>query len=114
MVLKKRLYDLRVDGDMTQYELAERLNLKASAVSKYEKGITEPSISTLIKIAEIFNCSVDYLLGLSDDKNRYSSKKFTLKEVNIITRYRELSLENQIRIDERINALLDKQNLIFR
>ena len=44
MEFSVRLKELRVDNDMSQTELAEKLNLKASAISKYEKGITQPSI----------------------------------------------------------------------
>lgn len=47
MEFSVRLKELRVDNDMSQTELAEKLNLKASAISKYEKGITQPSIDTL-------------------------------------------------------------------
>jgi transcriptional regulator with XRE-family HTH domain len=109
MELKFRICDLREDADMSQKELAAMLNLKSSAISKYEKGLTQPSISALIKIAEIFNVSVDYLLGLSSIKNPYSSDKFTPKEAEIITKYRKLTKENQIRIDERIGAMIDGQ-----
>ena len=109
MDLKTILYDLRVDTDMSQKDLAAMLNLKSSAISKYEKGLTQPNLSTLIKIAEIFHVSVDYLLGLSSIKNPYSSDKFTPKEAEIITKYRKLTKENQIRIDERIGAMIDGQ-----
>ena len=54
MEFSVRLKELRVDNDMSQTELAEKLNLKASAISKYEKGITQPSIDTLKNLAEIF------------------------------------------------------------
>jgi len=109
MDFKSRLYSLREDADLSQKELAERLNLKSSAISKYEKGLSQPSIPTLIKIAEIFNVSVDYLLGLSSLKNPYSTDVFTPKEAEIITKYRKLSKENQIRIDERMGTMIDGQ-----
>ena len=69
MEFSVRLKELRVDNDMSQTELAEKLNLKASAISKYEKGITQPSIDTLKNLAEIFSVTVDYLIGMSDIKN---------------------------------------------
>lgn len=109
MEIKMRLYDLREAADMSQKKLAEMLNLKSSAISKYEKGHTQPGIPTLIKLAEIFNVSVDYLLGISSIKNPYSADKFTPKEAEIITKYRKLSKENQIRIDERISTMVDAQ-----
>lgn len=109
MDFRKRLHDLRADKDMGQTDLGALLNLKNSAISKYEQGTTQPSITTLIKMAEIFECSVDYLLGLSDRKNPYTTSNFTPKETEIIARYRRLSKDNQIRIDERISTMLDLQ-----
>ena len=109
MDFQNRLCHLREEHNMKQIELAEQLNLKASAISKYEKGLTQPSIQTLIKMGEIFECSVDYLLGISSVKNPYSSDRFTPKEAEMITKFRQLSRENQIRIDERIGTIIDGQ-----
>ena len=109
MDFQNRLCHLREEHNMKQIELAEQLNLKASAISKYEKGLTQPSIQTLIKMGEIFECSVDYLLGISSAKNPYSSDRFTPKEAEMITKFRQLSRENQIRIDERIGTIIDGQ-----
>jgi transcriptional regulator with XRE-family HTH domain len=109
MDFSTRLYELREATDMKQSELAEKLNLKPSAISKYEKNLTQPSLSTVIKIADIFKVSVDYLLGISSVKNPYTQEKFTPKEAEIITRYRKLTAENKIRMDERMSAMLDSQ-----
>lgn len=54
---------LRRSADMTQSELADRLNLTRQAVSRYEKGDSFPDISILVKIAEIFHVSIDDLIG---------------------------------------------------
>jgi transcriptional regulator with XRE-family HTH domain len=104
-----RLKELREDADMKQTDLAGKLNIKPSAISKYENNHTQPNYLTIIKIADVFNVSVDYLLGVSSVKNPYTAEKFTPKEAEIITRYRRLNKENKIRIDERINAMLDAQ-----
>ena len=104
----KRLINLRESKDMTQKELAEIIGFQSGAISKYEKGTSQPSIRTLIKIAEIFKCSVDYLLGVSSIRNPYTPDNFTPKEAGIIARYRKLTKENQIRIDERIRAMIDE------
>jgi len=109
MKLSKILCDLRESADMKQNELAEKLNLKPSAISKYEKGHTQPNIATLMMIAEIFKVSIDYLLGASSAKNPYTQENFAPKEIEIITRYRKLTDENKIRIDERMSAMLDSQ-----
>jgi transcriptional regulator with XRE-family HTH domain len=109
MDFKTRLNELLDEIDMKQSKLADILNLKSSAISKYKIGLTQPSIITLIKMADVFKVSVDYLLGLSSIKNPYAKEAFSPKEAEIIARYRRLIKENQIRVDERISAMLDGQ-----
>jgi transcriptional regulator with XRE-family HTH domain len=57
------LSTLRRNADMTQSELADKLNLTRQAISRYEKGDSFPDISILVKIARIFNISIDELIG---------------------------------------------------
>jgi len=54
---------------MSQFELAEKLGVSQQTISKYEKGLREPDNATLVKLSEIFNCSIDYLLGRTDVRN---------------------------------------------
>jgi len=58
-----RLARLRKEHDITQNDIAERLNISPQAVSKWENDITSPDIDTLIKLSEIFGVSVDELVG---------------------------------------------------
>jgi len=62
-VFCKTLKKLRKSHNMTQDELAEMLSLSRSAISLYETGRREPDYSILTKLADIFDVSVDYLLG---------------------------------------------------
>lgn len=57
---------LRKQYDMTQSELADRLNLTRQAVSRYERGESFPDISILVKIAEIFAASTDNLINAGE------------------------------------------------
>ncbi|SHE36065.1 Helix-turn-helix [Caldanaerobius fijiensis DSM 17918] len=59
----KTLKKLRKSHNMTQDELAEMLNLSRSAISLYETGRREPDYTVLTKLADIFDVSVDFLLG---------------------------------------------------
>ena len=54
---------LRLQDNMTQEQLAQKLNLTKSVISAYETGLRLPSYDVLIRIAKIFNVSTDYLLG---------------------------------------------------
>ena len=68
MFFKERLKQLRTETETKQEALARYLNVGISTVSMYETGQREPSLDILIKIAEYFNVSVDYLLGVKNEK----------------------------------------------
>ena len=59
----KNLQILRKNAGLTQRKLAEKTQIPKTNIGHYELGITQPSIENLIKLADFFNCSVDYLLG---------------------------------------------------
>ena len=69
-----RLKDLREDSDYTQAMLAKMLNCKQQAYSNYEKGLRELPYEQLIKIAEIYKTSTDYILGLTNIKKPYPKR----------------------------------------
>ena len=64
MKFSTRLKELRIKHRLTQDELGNVLKVTKSCISCYEKGIREPSLDMLIKIAEYFKVSVDYLIGV--------------------------------------------------
>jgi len=67
--LYQKLRDLREDNDLGQKDIAELLSVSQATYSRYESGILDvPSIS-LIKLADFYKVSVDYLLGRTDTKN---------------------------------------------
>lgn len=63
----KRLRDLREDRDLTQAKLGEVLSCSQRVYSNYERGDIDIPTSTLIKLANFYNVSVDYILGRSDN-----------------------------------------------
>lgn len=65
----KRIKDLREDKDLKQKYLAKYLNCSQVCYSRYELGTREIPISILIKLAKFYNVSIDYLVGLSDNKD---------------------------------------------
>lgn len=62
------LKKIRQDNDLTQEELAKKIDTSRSNIANYENDKNMPSIDILEKLSEIFNCSIDYLLGKSDIK----------------------------------------------
>ena len=61
-----RIKFLREEFNYTQQDLADKLNSSKSVIGLYENEMRKPSMEILIKLSEIFNCSIDYLLGISD------------------------------------------------
>ncbi len=70
-----RLKKLRESENMSQEELAKQLNLSQSSIAYYESDKKQPGQKTVIKIAKIFNVTIDYLYGVSDDPTPPQSKK---------------------------------------
>lgn len=66
-----RLKELRKAHGISQLKLAMDLNTSQNTVSRYETGEREPGIAELIKLADYFNVSVDYLLERTDTPDRY-------------------------------------------
>jgi len=71
--MRHRLYELRQAKDITQQRLAIDLGIDQTSISSYECGKYYPTIEVLIKIAEYFGVSTDYLLGLTDIKTPLKS-----------------------------------------
>lgn len=66
-VIRLRLKELRKARRITQLKLAMDLNLTQNTVSRYETGEREPGIAELVRIADYFHISVDYLLERTDN-----------------------------------------------
>ena len=66
-----RLRDLREDRDMTQTQLAKMLGMSQTGYSKYETGENDIPTSVLIQLAKIYQTSIDYLLGETNNPARY-------------------------------------------
>lgn len=70
-----RIRNLREDSDMTQRQVSEYLFCDQSLYSKYERGLRDVPVSIIIKLAELYNTSTDYILGLTDERERYPLRK---------------------------------------
>lgn len=63
----KRLRDLREDNDKTQQNIADYLNMQRSVYRRYESGERETPAWVVVKLADYYKVSTDYLLGRTDD-----------------------------------------------
>lgn len=74
-MIYKRIRDLREDKDLKQKDLAAYLNCTQVSYSYYEIGKRDIPTEILIKLSRFYECSTDYLLGLTDIKEPYPPKE---------------------------------------
>ena len=82
LIIAKNISTLRRAAEMTQFELAERLNYSDKAVSKWERGESVPDVAVLKNIADIFSVTVDYLLEEEHTKKRYDRPQNKIRLAN--------------------------------
>lgn len=70
-----RIRDLRDDRDLTQTQIGNYLNCSQKVYSNYERGAADISADMLIKLALFYHTSVDYLLGITDEKRPFRRRK---------------------------------------
>ena len=69
MEFSERLKDLRKQAGLTQVDVAEKLGISQPAYASWERGVKKPTQENLVKIAQVLNVSVDYLVGNSEEKS---------------------------------------------
>lgn len=109
-----RLGDLRISENpkISQKELAIRIGVGRTSISHYEDGNYAPSLETLIKLADYFNVSIDYLVGRSD---LHSIEQTKLKISNIpigslLNRIEKLNNEQQTSFLNLLDIIEDSEN----
>lgn len=93
MNFQQRLKELRIGLDISQAELAKRMGMSPGAIGNYEAGARTPRLEDLEIIADYFNVPMDYLVGRTNDRPKYS-----LEEEWLIRCYREADEDTQIGI----------------
>lgn len=88
-----KLKELRIKNKLTQDDISKIINTNRQNISRYENGEVEPNINTLIKFADYYNVSLDYLCGrvwhnqigyIPDDKKDLVNLALKLNETNTI------------------------------
>ena len=95
MIFSEKLRSLRNDANITAKELAEKIDYTTNTIYDWEKGRCEPPYNILVKLSEIFNVSIPYLLGIEDDFGNIfidkSKEKLTNEEQTLLSCYRVMS-----------------------
>jgi len=115
MNLNERIRYLRTKNNMSSKELSKILNISESSVSLYESGKRTPSLSLIIRIADHFNVSTDYLLGKTNMTKQYcapdSEFDFASQLQSIINTFDEsgnILLFNGYLMNEQFKKVLKK------
>ena len=105
-----RIKELRIEKGLLQSDVAKYLGKSERIVGFYERGERDPNTDTLIKLSELFNVSIDYILGKSDIK---VSQKINLNDIDIAfaSGIKGLNKENQETLKNIMEGLLAKQEL---
>ena len=109
MEFRERLKALRKEIGMTQIELGEKLNYGSTAIANYEAGRNQPSIPDLMKIASIFDVSMDYLLCVSDIRHPYEVSEETVAMHKFRQYYTQLNEESKKELFTYMRYLVYKQ-----
>jgi transcriptional regulator with XRE-family HTH domain len=78
-MFSKRLKEVRKSLKLTQEEAAKKLGIARTTYSGYETGNAEPDNEILQKIADLYNVSVDFLFGRTDDPTKYNDAETTIR-----------------------------------
>lgn len=71
MKMRFKLRDMREDQDLTQHQVAKHLMCDQSLYSKYERGERDVPLNIMIKLAQLYKTSIDYLVELTENKQPY-------------------------------------------
>ena len=92
LIYGKRLKELREERGISMMTLAKAISVSDTAVCKWENQDSEPKLSYIIKLADYFNCSSDFLIGRSDDFGGYIVQNQSDSEKNqLLKAFRSLS-----------------------
>ncbi|MDD6341255.1 MAG: helix-turn-helix transcriptional regulator [Eubacteriales bacterium] len=99
----KILQKLRKEKGLTQEQLARRINKESSIISRYEKGLQNPTFETVKEFAAIFNVSMDYLAGMEKNSN-ISTFGMSSEQVEIVKNLVEAFRKKNISMSRKTDA----------
>ena len=108
-----RIKELREEKNLSQLDVAKGIETSQRNIGRWENGTNEPTSSFILKLANYFNCTVDYLLGREDDFGfiQTTGEDYTSAEKRIISIYRGLSEREKALFDNLVNSFDDKAEI---
>lgn len=113
MEFSERLKKLRKQAQLTQVDVAKKLGISQPAYASWERGVKKPTQENLVKIAQVLNVSVDYLVGNSEEKSdeldnmellfRMNSKGLTEEEKEVFKKELIGFMEERKKVFKKLN-----------
>ena len=94
---QERLKDLLEENNLTRLKLANLLNISSTTINGYFNNSYYPDINIAIKIAKYFNCSLDYLFGLSDNNSKTNNNEAFIKNFDNLLHNNKLSVSKAMK-----------------
>mgnify|MGYP003256455243 CR=1 FL=1 len=109
-----RLKELREERHLTQNDIAKEIKTSQTNIGRWEKELNEPAASFLIRLADFFQCSTDYLLGREDDFGNITIKTekpvpLPQDELHLLEVYRKLDTVNKMHVSAYAEVRLEEQ-----
>ena len=111
MAIGERIAARREELGLKQYQVAERIGVTKTTMSKYENNVNLPNSDILAKLAAALSTSADYLCGITDDPTPHGESwvRLTDDDKAIFEALSDLSRDNKVRLSERARMLLEEQ-----
>ena len=106
--MENRIRELRKKYHMSQIHLSIELEVSQETVSAYEKGKYYPSFQTPLRLSKIFNASIDYIMGLSDEMRQ--NPHLSDSEYVLLNHYSRLNENQKEKALAYMQGLYDSQN----
>lgn len=105
MIFWERFYQLCISNNTKPNPVAKNIGIGSATLSNWKSGDTAPNSEALIKIAKHFNCSVDYLLGLTNFMES-PKNEFSVQDLNVLEKIHLLSTDGKTNAIKYIDYLL--------
>lgn len=114
MTLGDKIKEERIKKNLSQQQLGRELNVTQQAIGKWEKNLSEPDTTALIKLSEIFNITVDNILGIKTKTpmpsyNSSLNNSLTSEEREILETYRNLPPHRRTTFMLFVKSCVDNQ-----
>lgn len=111
MEFSERLKNLRKQAHLTQVDVAEKLGISQPAYASWERGIKKPTQENLVKIAQILNVSIDFLVGNSEEE--ITNKELADIEILFRKNSEGLTDEEKFVFKQELVAFMEERKKLF-